>query len=100
MSGGSWEYSYLKVEELATRLSHGSESPERRALGELLQRVAVALHDIEWCDSGDMSPGDDTPAILAALAPHAEQAVLAVLLEDARQVHAALGEALDRKGRR
>ena len=76
MSGGSWEYVYHRVEEIARRLER-ERAPLRRALGEHLHLVARALHDIEWVDSGDMSEGADEAAIRACLSPHDEARVLA-----------------------
>ena len=55
MSGGSYDYLYHKVEEVADQLD-GDRSPLRRAFAEHLHKVAKALHDIEWVDSGDYGP--------------------------------------------
>ena len=66
MSGGSWDYLFLKVQDAAEQLVC-SRSAERRAFGRLLAKVATALHDIEWVDSSDYGPGDDLPAIRDAL---------------------------------
>ena len=76
MSGGSWEYVYHRVEEIARRLER-ERTTLRRALGEHLRLVATALHDIEWVDSGDMSDGADDAAIRACLSPQDEARVLA-----------------------
>lgn len=68
MSGGSWDYAYRKVEEVAERLL---ESPlyERQEFGRHLMEVANALHEIEWVDSGDRATPVDTEAIMKILNP-------------------------------
>ena len=65
MSGGSWGYVYLKIEEAAQDLMYSSD-PMRRALGKKLMPFAKALHDIEWVDSMDYGEGADVEAIKAA----------------------------------
>jgi hypothetical protein len=66
MSGGSWDYAYFKVEEIAERLER-SNQPLRRNLGAHLRKVALALRDIEWVDSGDLGEGKEQAAILEVL---------------------------------
>lgn len=65
MSGGSMNYLYSKLEYASFDLS----TPERRAFRAHLQKVAKALHDIEWVDSGDFGPGDENQAIRDCLSP-------------------------------
>ena len=84
MSGGSMNYLYSKLEYDATFSTH---TPERVAFKKHLAKVAKALHDIEWVDSGDMGPGDENAAIRACLQP---DAVLCTLVEQAKDVMAAL----------
>jgi len=62
MSGGSWEYFYSTLNEVAERLVN-SNNPLRSAMGEKLKLASQALHDIEWVDSGDYGDGDDIKAI-------------------------------------
>lgn len=64
MSGGSMNYLYSKIECDAT---FERNTPERQAFADHLQKVAQALHDIEWVDSGDYGPGDENEAICACL---------------------------------
>jgi hypothetical protein len=66
MSGGSMNYLYSKLENDA---DFRQTTPERKAFALHLQKVAKALHDIEWVDSCDYGPGDDSEAIRACLAP-------------------------------
>jgi hypothetical protein len=67
MSGGSWDYFYLRLEEVASRLQC-ERDPLRKAFGSHLQKCAKALHDIEWVDSSDYEPGEDVETVRAALA--------------------------------
>jgi hypothetical protein len=64
MSGGSMNYLYSKLDYDAT---FSTNTPERIAFRKHLARVAKALHDIEWVDSGDYGPGDENEAIRARL---------------------------------
>ncbi len=64
MSGGSMNYIYSKLEYEA---NFRQDTPERRAFAKHLELVVKALHDIEWVDSGDYGPGDETAAIRACL---------------------------------
>ena len=62
MSGGSYDYAFAKVDEMAERLTNDRD-PARVAFGVFLRKVAKAMHDIEWVDSCDYSPGDELAAI-------------------------------------
>lgn len=62
MSGGSYDYVYFKIEELANDLRVG-DCPHRLAFKDLLYKVAKAAHDIEWVDSGDYGDGDEIDSI-------------------------------------
>ena len=90
MSGGSWDYLCFKVDEAADRLVN-SKDPLRKAFGIHLDLVAKALHDIEWVDSGDTSPGDERKAILNVIRKEDE---LAVLVEEATKIRDRLDELL------
>ena len=57
-------YLYIRLENDA---DFRPTTPERKAFSALLKKVAKALHDIEWVDSGDYGPGDDSEAIRACL---------------------------------
>jgi ferritin-like metal-binding protein YciE len=63
MSGGSMNYLSTKVEMAEFRRN----TVLRRAFAAHLEKVAAALHEIEWVDSGDTSPGADDEAIRACL---------------------------------
>lgn len=62
MSGGSMDYLYSLLEYKA---EFELSSPERVAFKEHLEKVAKALHDIEWVDSGDYGEGAEIEAIRA-----------------------------------
>ncbi len=66
MSGGSWDYVYRHFEDAAERLKTSSDV-QRKALGELVGRIAKAMHAIEWVDSCDYGPDGANEAIKAAL---------------------------------
>ena len=66
MSGGSWDYEYMRIEELADRL-HAEKCLLRRALADRLRLLSKAMHDIEWVDSGDFAKGEELPAIKSFL---------------------------------
>lgn len=75
MSGGSYRYAHLQLEDLATALEEQrtldgdktkttSEAEEMRAIfARLLKRVADAMHAIERVDSYDYGPGDEVNEI-------------------------------------
>ena len=90
MSGGSMNYLHSKLEYDATFSTH---TPERLAFKRHLAKVAKALHDIEWVDSGDKGPGDENAAIRACLQP---DAVLFALVEQAKDVMAALRKEVEK----
>ncbi len=93
MSGGSYQYAYGRVEDMARSLQGRHESPLRRAFARHLELVAKAMHDAEWVDSSDYGPGDDDAAIRLVLSPGAELEAAISMAEDAR---AALEDALAR----
>lgn len=60
MSGGTYEYAYMKIEDLAAQIKVFDASCDdyvdyklREQFKELLYRVAKAAKAIEWNDSGD-----------------------------------------------
>jgi hypothetical protein len=76
MSGGAWEYFYLKLHDVANALlyNHNLDSDSsleltdqqiaaRNQLGNYLRNLADVMHTVEWVDSGDMSPPADVDAI-------------------------------------
>lgn len=90
MSGGSMNYLYSKIEYDAT---FSQNTPERRAFAKHLVKVAKALHDIEWVDSADYGPGDDTEAIRACLG---DALILEAAIEQAEEAVKVLKAEIDR----
>lgn len=76
MSGGSMKYFYQQVESVSFNLN----TPERKAFFNHLQKVAKALHDIEWVDSSDYGEGDENKAIMECIS---RQDVLLAAIESA-----------------
>ena len=87
MSGGSWDYLHSKMEYAADRLTK-DEMPERRALGRMMERMAKAMHAIEWVDSCDWAKGDEVAPIEEALGPAAAALTLAELETTINAAHA------------
>ena len=97
MSGGSWDYAHRQFEDVATRLQ-SEKCPKRRALGNLIDAIANAMHAIEWVDSGDCSPPHDDEAIAAVFASCGggmSVQMLKVLTEEARALVIELNQAAD-----
>ena len=90
MSGGEYDYAYARVEEFAQH-PNLARTPERRAFATLLSDVAEAMHDIEWVDSCDYSPGDENAAIERCLS---KEILLEQVIADASEAAAALTTAL------
>ena len=90
MSGGSMNYLCHRVENDA---DFQISSPERKAFMAHLKKVAKALHDLEWVDSGDYGPGDELESIMACITP-AE--VLGASIEDAIHIRDQLNACVDR----
>lgn len=58
MSGGSMNYLYSRVEDVADELIDSGDV-RRVAFGMHLKLVSKALRSIEWVDSADYGPGDE-----------------------------------------
>ncbi len=90
MSGGSMNYLSSKIEMDAT---FHTDTPERKAFRKHLFKVIKALHEIEWEDSCDTSPGTSVPAIMQCITP---ADCLKQAIEDAKSAQKALEEAIKR----
>ena len=55
MSGGSYDYKYKQIEELAEMLSPRKDEyqPIRDRMAVALKEIALQCHDLEWIDSSD-----------------------------------------------
>ncbi|HFD31654.1 MAG TPA: hypothetical protein ENJ28_02910 [Gammaproteobacteria bacterium] len=84
MSGGSWDYFYTKCQDTSERLD-SSSCPYRRALGKKMDKIAKAMHDIEWVDSGDYGSYDDIQAIKDSLGADGGMLVFEEVKEDIRK---------------
>ena len=100
MSGGSYEYAYGRIEDLAEQIR--PTTALRKAFKTHLYKVAKACHDIEWVDSGDCGDGDEDAAIRACLGRDGPALVIAEAIGQAVAVKveldAAIEAALNRKG--
>ena len=67
MSGGSMNYLYSKIDYDLESSPFERNTPQREAFWHHMQKVIKALHDIEWVDSCDMSPGDENEEIEVCL---------------------------------
>ena len=95
MSGGSYDYLYLKISDMADRLV-GDPDPIRSAFGKHLRLVEQAARDVEWVDSCDKSRGDEHAAILAVLGKSGPALVLEDAIEKAEKAYATLAKAIER----
>lgn len=67
MSGGHYNYAYLKLLEFKDDLEIDSDM--RAKFAEHLEKVAQAMKDIEWFDSGDVGDRNvENQSIAAVLA--------------------------------
>ena len=89
MSGGSMDYLYLRVEDVA-RDQCRSPNLERKAFGARLLLVAKALHDIEWVFSGDFGRGDELTSIRKVLGENHESVTRQVAIDEVRRILAEL----------
>lgn len=62
MSGGSHDYAYFKLEEIADSFYIEPEKQSyidcRKKVAEILKHMSKICHDIEWIDSGDYGEDD------------------------------------------
>ena len=68
MSGGAYNYMFLKIEDFADDIACGRNTLQRKAFVELLHKVADAAKAIEWHDSGDSGLEAEQKAITECLA--------------------------------
>lgn len=94
MSGGSYNYAYRHVEDMALTLSR-KKSPIHNAFGKHLLLVAKAMHDIEWVDSGDYGEDRDVEAIRNVLGAHWRELIVAEALDQIEAIKEELIALLD-----
>lgn len=82
MSGGSYDYAYRDMDSFIRDLDRNASTPLRKAFVKHLAKVAKAMHDVEWVDSGDYSEGDEDKAIAACLGDGWKGATYEQVLEE------------------
>lgn len=102
MSGGSYDYMYGRIEELAEQVKSRAtggpvdQRPLRLAFATLLLRVSKAAFELEWADSGDTDYEESArPVLQELLAPSLE---LDAAVQMAKEARDALMVALARAG--
>jgi hypothetical protein len=92
MSGGSYDYAYRHIEDLANRIA--ATTPLRRAFVRHLLLVSRAARDVEWVDSCDYGAGGEEAAIRLCLQSDAELAEVIIAAKRAKaDLEAALNTA-------
>jgi hypothetical protein len=97
VSGGSYDYAYCKIDELASAVEQRARDPQckgrnlRLAFARHLRKVAKAAHELEWADSGDTGWPDPVQWIRAVVTPADE---IAAATDNARAALADLQAAL------
>ena len=86
MSGGSLDYIYYKVDEVADSIDRRTENPLYRAFAEHLRMVSSALHDVEWEFSGDYGEGDAEEMVKKVLGDSADKKAMDILKSDAEEL--------------
>ena len=75
MSGGSYDYFFLKLEDFARDVRRDAErrtlseevKVKRLAFAELIEKVAKAAHALEYVNGGDYASGQEISALDAVL---------------------------------
>ena len=93
MGGGSWDYFYDKLSQVAIRLC-ADHRPIRKAFGVHLVSCALAMHEIEMVDSSDTVPGTEVDRIKAALGSAADDLILKQTIIKAKAVLTELQDAV------
>ena len=83
MSGGSLDYSFKKVNDLAEMVDSLATTNLHFAFASHLRSVAKDLHDLAWVWSGDYGPGDEDAALRAVVTPEAQLGVATTRAETA-----------------
>ncbi len=59
MSGGSYDYAYCKLDEMAESVrARDNHRVTRERVAALIRKLSKIMHDIEWIDSGDYGDED------------------------------------------
>ena len=92
MSGGSLDYVYSRIDSTVFEIRRLSQKPLHLAFAKHLEKVAEALHDLEWLLSGDYGDGDEEESIRQVVTKEVE---LEILIEDAKVLIGRLQEFVD-----
>ena len=93
MSGGSWDYFYYRLEEVAERLVSEAH-PLRKCFGHHLMKCAKALHAVEWSDSGDTAGDAWIKPVRDALGPGAPEKEAEEIKKGIKELRDSLNELL------
>lgn len=88
MSGGSYDYIFLKIEDFAQSIDHQDNIPRRAAFAELMKLCSNAARSIEWVDSGDYEDGaefEDIDAVFTFLKADPEVLVKAAAYDKLKE---------------
>lgn len=103
MSGGSLDYLYQRLDDLAEAVDRNATKALHRAFAQHLRKCAKAAKDLEWMLSGDTSPGDEDKSILAVVSRQelVETAIqlIRTAIKDAREVEKRLAPKKPRRKR-
>lgn len=95
MSGGSYDYAFGKIRDLAEEVRRKASDHQgktlRHGFARLLDAVADAAYELEWCDSGDTSWEQAEPVLRKVVAPHY---VLGAAIDIATSAREGLDEAI------
>ena len=94
MSGGSLNYAYRDMEDIAIKLCDGT-NPLHKAFGRHLHLVAKALHDVEWALSGDYGDNQEIKAIEKVLQSDVNKIMLNEMIIQAKDLIPALQQAVE-----
>jgi hypothetical protein len=72
MSGGSYDYAFYRVDDMADAMESRPMTPIRKAFITHLRKVAGAMKAVEWADSSDTSQESADEAMRALLHPSCE----------------------------
>lgn len=93
MSGGSYNYAYKRMMEVADEIR--PLSPLRKAFKTHLRKVAQACQDIEWVDSSDFGEGDENAAIAMCLRKDDWPIAIDLAISEANRVKAELTDLME-----
>ena len=82
MSGGSLDYAFRRVEDAASEIRRQATAPLHTTFADFLDRVAMAMHDLEWYFSGDCSEEQANESIRKVIDADTEWSITCKRLEE------------------